>query len=218
MLTGCNYRWRFAMGRQERNLLEIIRLQGGEARPYGRALADLRVRVFRDYPYIYEGTAEYEEHYLERYFAAEHSLIVLLRDGDRFVGATTGMHAAEEEGAFRLAFTRKGFDPQRIFYCGESVLLSEYRGQGWGKAFFQEREAYARGLGGIEALSFCAVVRPEQHPRRPKDYEPLDGFWQKIGFHKVPGLTTIYEWLDLGETQPTEKLMQFWMKDIRSHG
>jgi GNAT superfamily N-acetyltransferase len=38
-------------------------------------------------------------------------------------------------------------DLSRIFYFGESVLLSQYRGQGVGVRFFEEREKAARDHG-----------------------------------------------------------------------
>ncbi len=194
--------------------MEILRLNGEAARPYCDELAELRVRVFHDFPYLYEGTLDYERRYLETYFKAKHSFILLLRDQGRAIGATTGIHASEEEASFREPFIRAGYDTKRVFYFGESVLDDSYRGQGLGKLFFKEREAYARSLGFIDHLSFCAVVRPKDHPLQPKGYRPLDEFWLSQGFQKKEGMTTHYRWLDRGESEETEKLMQYWMKSI----
>ncbi|WPU64146.1 GNAT family N-acetyltransferase [Peredibacter starrii] len=195
-------------------MLNYLRLSGEEARAFVNELAALRLKVFWDFPYLYEGTLEYEKNYLETYFKARHSFIFLVQDGDMIVGATTGIWAQEEEESFRKPFMDAGFDPSKVFYFGESVLLNEYRGKGIGKKFFQEREAYARSLPFIERLSFCAVERPVDHALRPKDYEPLDTFWHSQGFKKVPGLVTRYEWQDRNESSPTTKNMQFWMKDL----
>lgn len=195
-------------------MLNYLRLSGEEARAFINELAALRLKVFWDFPYLYEGTLEYEKKYLETYFKARHSFIFLVQDGDKIVGATTGIWAQEEEESFRRPFLDAGFDPSKVFYFGESVLLNEYRGKGIGKKFFQEREAYARSLPFIEKLSFCAVERPSDHPLRPKDYEPLDTFWHQQGFQKVPGLVTEYEWQDRNESSSTTKKMQFWMKSL----
>lgn len=195
-------------------MLNYLRLSGEEARAFVNDLAELRLKVFWDFPYLYEGTLEYEKNYLETYFKAHHSFIFLVQDGDKIVGATTGIWAQEEEESFRRPFLNAGFDPSTIFYFGESVLMQEYRGKGIGKRFFQEREVYARSLPFIKRLSFCAVERPAAHPLRPKDYEPLDVFWHSQGFQKVPGLMTEYEWQDRDQEQPTTKKMQFWMKYI----
>lgn len=195
-------------------MLKYHRLTGAQARKYVRDLAALRVKVFWDFPYLYEGNLEYEEKYLETYFKAKHSFIFLVEDEGKIVGATTGIWASEEEESFRKPFDEAGLSSQNLFYFGESVLLPEYRGLGIGKKFFEEREAFARSLPFIHALSFCAVVRAEDHKLKPHDYKPLDPFWRSQGFEKVSGMTTDYEWLDRGEVTPTSKKMQFWIKKI----
>lgn len=195
-------------------MLNYHRLSGEEARTFVNQLAELRLKVFWDFPYLYEGSLDYEKKYLETYFKAKHSLIFLVQDGDKIVGATTGIWAQEEEESFRKPFTDAGFDPAEVFYFGESILLPEYRGKGIGKKFFQEREAFARSLPFIKILSFCAVERSLSHPLRPDDYEPLDTFWQMQGFQKVSDMKTTYEWPDRNELSSTTKTMQFWMKRL----
>lgn len=196
-------------------MLHYLPLRGSEARAYATELATLRLKIFWDFPYLYEGTHEYEMKYLETYFKAQHSFILLVQDGGKTVGATTGIWAQEEEDNFKKPFADFGIKPEEVFYFGESVLLPEYRGKGIGKKFFAEREKFANSLPFIKKLSFCAVERSMDHPLRPGDYEPLDEFWKMMGFHKEPGLITKYEWQDRNETKPTEKKMQFWLKDIR---
>lgn len=194
--------------------LKTLRLNGEEARKYADDIAHLRLRVFNDFPYLYEGTLEYEKKYLETYFKAKHSFILLLKDGDQFIGATTGIWAQEEEESFRQPFVAQGIDPKQVFYFGESVLLPEYRGKGLGKVFFEEREAFARSLGFIEWLAFCAVVREENHPLRPKAFRPLNEFWISQGFSKSPSLKTTYEWQDKDQNEVTKKNMEYWLKKI----
>lgn len=194
--------------------IEKIHLTGNEARLYGDELARLRLGVFYEFPYLYEGTFEYEKKYLETYFKARHSFILILKDQGKVIGATTGIWAKEEEDSFKSPFARFGLNPDEIFYFGESVLQKEYRGRGLGKIFFEEREKYARSLPFIKYLSFCAVQR-HAHPFEPTDYRPLDSFWNSQGFKKVEGLTTTYHWKDRGEKNETDKLMQFWIKEIK---
>lgn len=194
--------------------MKYVRLIGDEARPYLEQLASLRLKVFWEFPYLYEGTLAYEKNYLETYFRANHSFIFLVVDGDKVVGATTGVRASEGEESFRVPFEEQGMNPKHIFYYGESVLLHEYRGLGIGKKFFEERENFARQLGSISHVSFCAVERAEDHPFKPADYKPLDPFWRSLGFEKMQGVTTIYEWQDRGNVVPSNKVMQFWIKQL----
>ena len=178
------------------------------------ALARLRIAVFRDWPYLYDGTLEYEQKYLAKLAAARGAVIVAAYDGETIVGCATGAPMAEVEAEVSAPFTARGYDVGRIFYCGESVLLPAYRGRGLGHAFFDHREAQARALGGFTHVAFCAVVRPEDHPLRPKDYVPLDGFWQKRGYARVDGLVTRFTWKDIDRSGETEKPMQFWMRAL----
>jgi hypothetical protein len=81
-------------------------------------------------------------------------------------------------------------------------------------AFFREREAHARTLGGCEFAAFCAVQRPENHPARPADDEPLDGFWTRRGFTRRADLRCTMRWRDVGDVEETEKQMVFWLKSL----
>lgn len=156
-------------------------------------LARLRIAVFRDWPYLYEGTEDYERRYVARYAASPGAVIVGAWDGERLVGAATGAPMEDHAAEFAAPFRARGHDLADLFYCGESVLLPEYRGRGIGHAFFDHREARARALGRRFAC-FSAVVRPADHPARPPGYAPLDPFWRKRGYAPVEGLVASFSW------------------------
>jgi GNAT superfamily N-acetyltransferase len=178
------------------------------------ALARLRIAVFRDWPYLYDGTLDYEQKYLAKLAAAPGAVIVAAYDGETIVGCATGAPMAEAEAEFAEPFVARGYDIGRIFYCGESVLLPAWRGRGLGHAFFDQREAHARALGGFTRVVFCAVVRSPDHPLRPPGYVPLDAFWTKRGYAKADGLVTRFTWKDIDQPDETEKLMQFWTRAL----
>lgn len=192
----------------------VERFVGEEITPWLDDLARLRTTVFRAFPYLYEGSLDYERTYLQTYVDATESVLVLVRDGDRVVGSSTGIPLADEAADFRRPFERHGYDVSRVFYFAESVLLPEYRGRGLGVRFFEEREAHARSLGRFDLAAFCAVERPEDHPRRPPDYVPLDGFWRRRGFRQHPELRTLFSWQDLDEPAESLKPMVFWLKRL----
>ena len=178
-------------------------------------LARLRMEVFRDWPYLYDGSYDYERDYLANFAASDGAVIVVARDGGRIVGAATaaplqGGHADE----FAAPLAARGHDIARMFYLGESVLLKAYRGRGIGHAFFDGREGHARALGGFTHATFCAVVRPPTHPLKPAGYVPLDAFWRKRGYTPSLGLVGSFAWLDVGEADETDKPMQYWMKAL----
>ncbi|WP_027857338.1 GNAT family N-acetyltransferase [Marinobacterium jannaschii] len=189
-------------------------LTGAAIGPYIDNLAQLRIRVFHEYPYLYEGSLAYERQYLKTYAASADSLFVLALDKDKVVGAATGIPMADETSEFKQPFLQQGIDPEKVFYFGESVLLPEYRGRGIGVRFFQERERYARLLQRFELCCFCAIERPDNHPLRPADYSPLNQFWRNRGYVHHPELRTEYSWQEIGESEESAKPMSFWIKAI----
>ena len=200
--------------RQSLNGITVERLTGAPLKARLGDLAQLRIAVFRTFPYLYEGTPEYEARYLKTYAASPDSAIVAAFDGDRLVGAATGLPLEHEPAYVRDPVEKYGLDVGRVFYFGESVLLPVYRGRGIGVAFFEQREAHARALGRFRTILFCAVDRPAGHPRRPEGYQPLDDFWRRRGYHPVPGLACAFSWRDLDESEESPKRMLFWRKDI----
>lgn len=176
-------------------------------------LARLRIAVFADYPYLYDGDEDYEARYLSAFAAAPDAAMIAAFDGDAIVGAATASPMAAQEPEVRRTFEDRGIDTARLFYFGESVLLGTYRGQGIGHAFFDHREDAAR-KGGANAATFASVVRPQSHPARPESYRPLDAFWRKRGYAAVEGFTTELAWKEHGEDSESVKRMQFWMKPL----
>lgn len=195
--------------------MQIKIVHGDAVTPYIADLARLRIAVFRAFPYLYEGSEDYEASYLATYAKSPESLFVLALDGDRIVGASTGVPMTDASDEFKAPFIDAGIEPQTVFYFGESVLMDSYRGRGLGVRFFEEREAYARRLGRFDWCAFCAVERPADHPLRPAGYVPLDAFWGKRGYEKRADLRTMLSWQDIGEGEETEKPMTFWLKPAR---
>lgn len=193
---------------------QIQTLTGAAITPHLPALARLRITVFRDWPYIYDGDAAYEETYLQTYAASPRAAIIFAFDGEKIIGASTCLPLADETPNIRAPFIENGMDPEKIFYFGESVLLKAYRGHGLGVKFFESREAHARSFNTYKTATFCAVQRPENHPLHPPGFVPLDAFWHHRGYTKQPHLQCNMSWLDQHETNETEKTLTFWTKPL----
>ena len=177
------------------------------------ALAQLRIEVFRAYPYLYDGDLDYERRYLAAFAASPNAAIVGAFDGESMIGAATAAPLATQVDEITAPFRARGEDLSSRFYFGESVLRESYRGHGAGVRFFEAREAHARTCGATIS-TFCAVVRPADHPARPKDYVPLDAFWGKRGYVPQPGLICYLSWKEIGAGEESAKPMQFWMKRL----
>lgn len=193
--------------------LVVERVVGAALADHLPALAALRIRVFREWPYLYAGTLEYEQRYLASYARAPDAVVVLARDGARVVGASTAMPLGHHSDEVVPPLVAAGYAPERVCYLGESVLEPAYRGRGLGRTFFEHREDHARAHGSSIA-AFCAVARPADHPRRPPDYRPLDPFWTRLGYVRRPDITASFSWCDEGDDHETAKPMVFWIKEL----
>lgn len=212
--------------------IRIERWSGPALEQFIPELARLRIEVFRDFPYLYDGDIDYEKKYLQTYIDCPESVIVIAFDGDsrscsrqdsgihtihgdKVVGASTAIPMKYETDELKKPFLDHGYNLDEVFYCSESVLDKNYRGLGIGVRFFEQREAHAKDLGGFKYICFCCVERPADHPRRPADYVALDQFWNKRGYVKHPELNTTYIWKDLDDVNETPKPMTFWLKHER---
>lgn len=194
-------------------------LRGDEIGGYLRELAELRITVFREYPYLYDGSLDYELHYLDVYLRSPNSCVILaLAQGEasespRIVGASTAIPLLEADPAFAAPFEQAGLDPTTVFYFGESVLRAEWRGHRLGHAFFDGREAAALAWG-ARYTAFCAVDRPANHPLRPSDYRPHDIFWTKRGYTRWPAVQVHFPWKDIDEATESSKTLTFWGRPL----
>ncbi|RAL21775.1 GNAT family N-acetyltransferase [Lujinxingia litoralis] len=199
---------------QEAGPVEVRRLSGESVHRYIDDLARLRIEIFRTYPYLYDGDLDYERRYLARYLESAESVLVAAFDGERVVGVSTGMPMAASDEDFQRPFNELGYDVDAIFYLAESVLLPEYRGQGVGVRFFEEREAHVRDLGRFRFACFAAVVRPPDHPDRPEGWQPLDDFWRRRGYERQPQIRTMMRWKEIATVEEVPEVMEIWLKDL----
>lgn len=176
-------------------------------------VAKLRIAVFRDWPYLYDGDLDYERRYLAGYATTPSAVLVGAFDGARLVGAATGMMLLDADPSFAGPFADQPYDPETVFYCAESVLLPAYRGQGVGHRFFDLREDHARARGAAHA-AFCAVQRPADHPLRPDTPRDLAPFWRARGYTPLGDVIAHFDWTDIGAPAPSSKPLMFWIRSL----
>jgi len=177
-------------------------------------IARLRIAVFRDWPYLYDGTLAYERAYLSSYRDTPGALLVAAFDGDTVVGASTSTCMEDHAEAFGAVFQPTGIALTDILYGPESVVLPPYRGLGLGHQFFALREAHARKLARAY-VAFASVNRSDTaHPLRPATFRTNNAFWASQGYAPLPGVVAEFGWKDVGDVVETIKPLQFWMRRL----
>lgn len=193
--------------------ITVRALTGGDLADALDAVAHLRISVFRDWPYLYDGSLEYERDYLQTYRDTPQALLVGAFDGTTLVGASTSTPMEDHAEAFGAPFAAMGLALSDILYGAESVLLPPFRGIGIGHRFIDLREDHARGLG-RKYVAFCSVRRAPDDPRRPTSARTNDVFWQGHGYAPLPDALARFDWKDLGEDAESTKELQFWMRKL----
>lgn len=192
---------------------KCITLIGNEISPYLMQVAALRIEVFREFPYLYDGSIDYELHYLQDYANCPSAILIIALFGDTVIGASTGLPMRDASPAFRDPMREHGYNIDSLFYFAESVVQKAYRGKGLGAYFFQERERFAKSLAGITQSCFCAVDRAIDHPLMPATYRGNDGFWHRLGYQKS-AIQAHFSWQDIDQEHETEKSLTFWSKSL----
>lgn len=118
---------------------------------------------------------------------------------------------AAQPDSVRAPFVSAGVDVGTVHYFGQSVLLPQFRGQGIGHRFFDERESAASDAGAACA-DFCSVVQGKNDARRPMHTRDLGDFWRKRGYSVTTPYDTRLSWKELGQKDESDHIMSFWLK------
>jgi GNAT superfamily N-acetyltransferase len=173
-------------------------------------LGRFRIEIFREYPYLYDGSIEYERVYLRRYSRNPESLLLILQDACGILGACTGIPLTGEDIEFQNAFV--GENKDEVYYIGEIMLRAGSRGQGLGSSLLSTALSLI-DLNRFKKVSLCTVDRGLNHPRQPGNYCPPDYLWKKYGFAKSSNLKANLAWKDIGDEIETLKPMNIWFKN-----
>lgn len=198
---------------QSEDGLSLKVFTGAEARAYLEPLAAMRIDFFKEFPYLYQGSLDYESAYLETYFRSHNSAILLVFKGDTLLGFSNIIPLDEEMIEIQSAFSEKGMNLDEYLYIGEVMLDPICRGQGLARRFFEFHEAYAQEIG-YSKLVFMTVQRPINHPERPKAYRGLEPIWQHFGYEKLPGVLVKIPWKQIDTGQEEDNTLDIWLKDL----
>jgi GNAT superfamily N-acetyltransferase len=171
----------------------MIYVHGKDLEPYLNDVIRLRLEVFREYPYLYEGTEEEEYEYIsDSYMQFPESLVVLLYEDHRIVGIATGKPLKKVKANIQSPLSQASYPIDDTFYLGELVLEKAYRGKMLGQQLYQSFENYVKKHTNYRLITFSEVERPPSDPLRPAGYISNENFWKAQEFVKHPEIRTLF--------------------------
>lgn len=200
---------------QSANGLSLRALSGAEAKAYLEPIAKMRMRFFREFPYLYEGSLDYEKNYLETYFGSPNSAVLLVFKENTIVGFSNIIPLNEELEEIQAAFKENDLPVEDYLYIGEVILDPICRNQGLSRRFFDFHESYAQERG-YSKLVFMTVKRPTNHPQRPKNYRPLEPIWRHFGYELLPGVAVKIPWKQVDTQEEEPNTLDVWFKELNA--
>lgn len=190
--------------------------KGAEIIPYVKKVTDLSLAIYREYPYLYEGTEEEYMPFIEHYAKSELGMACILFDDEKPVGVAIGMPMDTMRKKYQEPLLSKYPEANinSFFYLGEFLILKEYRGKGFGKQIYVELEQSIKKEKLFKTICFCKIDEFELHPLKPDNYKSLDEFWRKLGFEQVEDLSTSVAWRNINELEDSPHKMVYWIKTM----
>ncbi len=114
-------------------------LKGKDINRHLPEVASLRLRVFKEYPYLYEGSLKDEHDYLSQYVKPE-SFLAAAFSNNELIGAATGIPLAIAADVTQQPFIDNNLKVNQWFYIGEVILAPQWRNRGLGSLFLRALE------------------------------------------------------------------------------
>ncbi len=200
---------------------QIKSFKGKEILPFIDELGSLRVKIFREFPYLYDGDLETERRYMSGFANSNKSVLIAVFLQEQMVGFIIG--TALDSGLPITAdahdlFSSKNLPVNNYYYIGDLVLLEEHRSFGLATKLLKLIETFAAD-NGYCSTCFLTVFREPDHPLKPKGYKDTARLWEFRKTKKM-NLSISYPWrtfISESESVMLQNTLDFWEKDIIGH-
>jgi len=196
-----------------KNNVTIQPLIGEQINKHIDEFAHLRINIFKNYPYLYDGNINYEKEYLKVYLQSQNSVLIGAFYNNELVGGATAILLQDSYPEVQQLFLAQNYNINNMVYFGESVLLDRFQNSGIGHKFFINRELFALSYKNVSYTTFCYVNRKNDN-LKPNTYNEhkLHNLWNTHRYIEDNSLTTYFAWQDIGDSIETQKPMQFMLK------
>jgi hypothetical protein len=206
----------------DKDNIHFKQLSGYEGTPFIADIGQLIIDVYKEWPYLYEGTTEEQTQYIQkRYIEKPNSMIITAFEHKKLVGLGMGVPLSEAPDHYLAPFRCDNrcleFPLEDVFYVGELIVKPEYRQQRIAKEICQMMGNHILNSHRYQAVAFCTVNRPSDFHLahlKPENYFSPDSFWEELGFTKYENLTFTGVWRLVQESDESQHQMIYWVKKL----
>lgn len=189
--------------------LEI--LHGHEIAPYVKEIVQFVNKIYRNYPYFYNGDDTGYEAYLESFPNLGTVIVCLAFEGTEVVGIAVGLPMPKRH-VYQETLLEHGYELNELFYLGEFGLKPELQGKDIELSMYQQIENVANRSGRFKKI--CLWEIEDTLGQKAPSYFPNDDFWKQIGFIRHPELNFQISWTNVGDTKESTHKAVYWMKNL----
>lgn len=192
--------------------------KGADIQPYTRLLSEMRLKEFRQFPYLYIGNMEDDLAYTQTFSSTPQGRLIVAFQGNQVVGVRSGMPLETPLfflDRWRSFLQKQGINTKKCFFSGEIVIDPAFQKKGLRSQlmnqYFQEVEAM-----GFTSIMAITSLRPLDHPLRPQDYVDID--MPRYGFENT-NIVLSNTWPTLqadGTVKEQENHLIVWMKNLKA--
>jgi len=185
--------------------VEYQLVQGSDMEQYVNDMIRLRLTVFRESPYFYDGTEGEERAYLEQHLHSEKGLFLIAKTGDHVIGMLSGTPMKDRDD-YAYPYVKNAIPTDSIFCLGELVVEQSDHREQIGLNLYQLFEEHVRSLGSYDTISECVVL----HPIAGEGKSIL----MQVGGSKCPNLVYHCFWKEIDQEVSTDHVMEYWSKQL----
>jgi len=193
-------------------------LIGKNASEYIEYVSHLRINIFKEYPYLYQGDLEYEKKYVADYTLHNQAMIAIAKIDGLIAGISTGIPVISDSKIaqdVKEIFTKQKTEAEKYYYYGEIMILPEFRGKGLATKLYSAQDKIIKEWG-FEHACILTVIRENDHPLKPKCYNSPNSLWKHLGFFQT-GYKTNLHWQTIqsdGNSNDASNTLELWSKKI----
>ena len=192
--------------------------KGNELEELIPEIAKARLELFKEFPYLYEGTYENELKYLTDFVKNPKSIILTAHEADKliaFVTATAVESGFDLTEAIKDLMQKEDIDTSKYFYISEMMVYPEFRSFELQNKLKKDIENYAKE-NSYTKVCFLSVFRENDHPLRPEGYKEISRLWKFNKNHKTD-ISTEFEWNTVqkdSESKLMNNRLDLWEKKL----